>query len=57
MTCPECNSEEIVERDCVKCEGDGLYDIGSDRLCDVCEGMGSNHGEWECLKCGLNWDE
>ena len=57
MKCQNCDSESVSSRDCPLCGGDGLYAIGSDRVCDVCDGIGSIAGEWECISCGYEWDE
>ena len=57
MYCPECNSDIVVERDCFACGGFGYSEQNPNEICQVCDGVGSIPGEYECLECGHEWDE
>lgn len=55
--CPECNSDQILERDCYLCGGFGHDEQNIDKLCTACDGVGSIPDTYECMECGYEWDE
>ena len=55
--CPRCDSTIVVERDCPECYGEAQFDYGRVEFCEVCQGVGSIPGQWECIECSHEWNE
>ena len=60
-SCPKCSSEEVYQRNCEGCGGDGenevydddpmWYEPGDTEICETCSGKGIER--W-CSKCGYD---
>lgn len=57
MKCPKCKGGSIAEMDCPECDGSGESDFDEGEPCEICDGRGNDHGKYECLDCGYEFND